>query len=175
MKRSILLLLVIITNVSCASYQGGTKPKLKLSKDKILVKRTSIHNDFLSGNFTELKFSYNNEVEKVIFSKKGVFDKFGKWDKDFYLNNTSVYLWDNVKLFPNSDEIFSILAFGTDSPNFYTSSIIIFDSKGQDVIKTHPKWKNKIIDFYVDLVNNMDYSNRKFNNVNRRAIQSTLN
>ncbi|WP_196886843.1 hypothetical protein [Aureivirga sp. CE67] len=166
------LIVISITIISCATHAPDSKPKLKLSENDILVKQTPIYNQFLSGKFTELKFSFDNNVQLALFSKKGVFDTFGKWNNNFKLKNTSVYQWYNVKLFPNMDKRFSILAFGTDSPNFYTSSIIVCDSEGKDAIKAYPNLKDKIINFYVEMVNNLDYADHKFKNANQQFLSS---
>ena len=62
-------------------------------------------------NLNELRF---NAVLSAMYTKKVMYDKFGKWAKEIRPNNKThpILLWENVKLFENENKLFNVYANG---------------------------------------------------------------
>lgn len=65
-----------------------------------------------------------------------MFDKFGKWDREVYPSGFSypVLIWENRKLLPEKNDLFTIVASGKESKKELFSSILIFDRESQNAL-----------------------------------------
>ena len=70
-------------------------------------------------------------------------------DKGLHQNNIKRKVWENIELFDN-DEVYTIIADGTETTHDYYACLIVFDSKKNDCFdKNHPT-KNKIINLFYE-------------------------
>lgn len=83
-------------------------------------------------NLNVLRF---NAVFSAMYTKKVMYDRYGKWTKEIRPNNEShpILIWENVKLFDNEDRKFTVYANGDENWNEIYASILVFDNKKDTV------------------------------------------
>ena len=113
-----------------------------------------------STYINELRF---NAVFSSMYTKKLMFDEFGKWDKEIRPNNERhpILVWENKRLFNKENKTYSIAASGIESKKEMYASVIVFDSENRDCLsETHPK-KDSIINYFSNGIINLK-SDRMF-------------
>jgi hypothetical protein len=164
MKNNFILLIVLII-VSCSSSKNVTEKRCKsiLKNDYNNIRedniQTIVSNDTIILN--EVKYKC---VFKSVYTKKVMYDKFGKWNQEIYLNERSVpiLLWENVKLFPNDTTEFNIAANGLENVETIYSSIIIFDKQNNDLLSENSKYKLKLIQYFSEMIKSNDTEKKDF-------------
>ncbi|WP_339663605.1 hypothetical protein [uncultured Polaribacter sp.] len=106
------------------------------------------------------------------YSGQLMFENFGDWHKYFYVrkNDQLVLIWENVKLLPDSNEEFTVYAFGhecttckPDGKSIYTSFSVI-NTKGEDCLTNNNlELKNKLSNFFSDKIKKLTNSNIYYN------------
>jgi hypothetical protein len=85
--------------------------------------KSVVNNDTIKLN--EVKYEC---VYTAMYTKKVMYDKFGKWHKEIYTNKERhpMLIWENIKLFANDSTKFTIVTNGLESIetiNKYTSTL----------------------------------------------------
>lgn len=114
-----------------------------------------------SGNLiNELNFY---ATHSSFYTRKVMYDTFNNWDKNLFISNQRVpmLIWEKVKLLPNRDENFYVVAGGYEDTNSKKntiySSISILDSKGNDCLTNKtPILKKEIIQFFSNGIKNLN-------------------
>ena len=132
MKSSIFTLIVMAILISCSSTKKLTEKRctsiLKNNYINILEEefKSTVNNDTIVLN--EVKYEC---VYSAMYIQKGMYDRFGKWEKEIYLKgkNHPILLWNNVKLFPNDTTEFIVATNGLENTETSYASVLIFDNK----------------------------------------------
>ena len=81
-----------------------------------------------------------------------MYKNYGKWNKSIqgkHQDNIKKFIWENIKLFENDEETFTIIADGTESINEYFACLIVLDSKGNDCFEENNPYKEKILNLFL--------------------------
>ena len=102
-----------------------------------------------------------NAVFSAMYTKKVMYDRYGKWTKEIRPNNEShpILIWENVKLFDNEDRKFTVYANGDENWNEIYASVLVFDNKKLDCFSEDYPDKNRIIDFFSSSIKNLNNKN----------------
>jgi hypothetical protein len=125
-----------------------------------VLKQLTINNKDTSSVYT-LKF---NAVASAMYTKKILFDKFGKWTSAVPAgdNRNFILIWENIKLFDDKEELFTIAAHGIESWEEMFASVIVFDSKNNDCLSENNEYKNEIITLFSNSIQNLNKDNTFF-------------
>lgn len=109
-------------------------------------------------NLNVLRF---NAVFSAMYTKKVMYDRYGKWTKEIRPNNEShpILIWENIKLFENEDRKFTVYANGDENWNEIYASVLVFDNKKLDCFSEDYPDKNRIIDFFSSSIKNLNNKN----------------
>ena len=131
-------------------YENGYKDYEVLKKLTITEKDTTY--------VYELKF---NDVASAMYTKKILFDKFGKWKTAIPAgdNRNFILIWENIKLFDDKEELFTVMADGIESWEEMFASVMVFDSKNNDCLSENNEYKNEIITLFSDSIQNLNKDN----------------
>ncbi|WKW47433.1 hypothetical protein P3875_05060 [Myroides sp. JBRI-B21084] len=79
-----------------------------------------------------------------------MFDKFGKWHKEIYVNNEThpILVWENIQLFPKDSTKFTIATNGLESPEAIYASILIFDKENNDLLAESSTYRDKLVTLF---------------------------
>ena len=92
-----------------------------------------------------------------------MFDNFGEWDEIIKPENERhlIFIWRNIKLFENSEQLFTVIADGKESPGNYFSSVIILDKHNRDCLSYNSKIQTSLVNLFDFRLFNLS-SNKKF-------------
>ena len=104
------------------------------------------------------------------YSGQLMYENFGDWNKYIKYRGNLILVWENVILFPNTNEKFTVYAFGyecttcePDGKSIYTS-FSVTNSLGKDcLVNSQNELKNKIINFFSSKIKNLTNSNIFYN------------
>lgn len=93
-----------------------------------------------------------NEVYTAMYTKQVMFDKFGNWTKEIWFEGaySPVLLWENVKLFDDETELYSVSANGVETMEEMYASVIVFDAQNKDCLTIGHAKKGKIVSFFAE-------------------------
>ena len=116
----------------------------------------------------ELRFQ---AVYSPMYTKKMMFDTYGKWDKEIRPNNDRhpILIWENKKLLASSDEHFSVAVNGDETWEEIFASAVVFDAKNRDCLKEGHPYKDSIIHYFSEGLKNLR-TNTKFYEVYWRMV-----
>lgn len=155
MRSSIYTIIITFILVSCSSTGKVTEKRCKsiLKNDyKNIVEdkfESVVNNDTVFLN--EVKYEC---VYSAMYTQKGMYDRFGKWDKEIYLKGQHhpILLWNNVKLFSNDTTEFMVAATGLESAETIYASILVFDKNNIDLLSENSKFKSKLMEYFSELI-----------------------
>ena len=155
MKHSFFIIIIALILISCSSTNGFTEKRclsiLKNNYKTILdAKFKSIVNkDTLFLN--EIRYEC---VYSAMYTQKGMYDRFGKWDEEIYTTAKQhpILLWNNVKLFPNDTTEFTVAANGLESFETIYASVLVFDKQNKDLLSENSEYKTKLIEYFSDMI-----------------------
>jgi hypothetical protein len=128
----------------------------------------------LKNNFSEIQEAkfvsvvnkdslFLNEVRYIcvyssMYTKKGMFDRFGKWNKVIYpqKNTHPILVWENVALFPADPTLFTVAALGLESRSTIYASMLVFDQNKEDMLQENSPYKTKLIDYFGEMIKSDD-------------------
>lgn len=117
--------------------------------DYEVVKQATLNSKDSSAVYT-LKF---NAVASAMYTQKIMFDKFGKWTTAVpSKNNGFILIWENIKLFDDKEELFTIMASGRESLEEMFAAVSVFDSKNNDCLSEKSEFKKEIIDYFSNAI-----------------------
>ena len=177
MKNITLILAATLISLNCYSQKHLSKKE----KGVGIAKKTEnpntpyiYKNGFLNYTITKIPLDKNDETKNPnelkfnatfssMYSKKVMFDKFGKWTKEVRPNNERhpILIWDNVKLFDDNDQLFKVYADGSENRNEIYSSVLVFDLDGKDCLSENSIYKEKLIAYFSDGIQKLK-DDRKF-------------
>ena len=70
-------------------------------------------------------------------------------------------LWENVKLFPTSDDTFDVIAGGVESYQNCFASVMVYDSRNNDCLADNAALKNTVVMYFSDGIRKLK-GNQKF-------------
>lgn len=128
-------------------YKNGFKKK------EIII--SNLINEKDNSNFNELRF---NAVASSMYTQKVMYDAFGNWSNHFNSkdNNHIAFIWQNVKLFESSSELYTIVANGKESREEIFASVIVYDSKNNDCLKIDSPARMSIINYFSNGIRNLN-------------------
>lgn len=182
MKKLTVLVLIIIGILSCSiskkvSYKRnsiGIKQKTSNPNTPYIYKNGYLNFEIIpvltvrekdSTYINELRF---NAVFSAMYTKKLMFDKFGKWDEEIRPNNKwhPILVWKKRKLFDNEDKTYSIAAYGVESMEEMYASVIVLDDENQDCLTETSTKKDSLTYYFSNGIINLN-SSKKFYEVYR--------
>jgi hypothetical protein len=95
----------------------------------------------------ELKF---NAVFSAMYTQKMMYDKFGKWHSEISSKKQRklILTWQNIKLFENDSELYTVVAYGIEDRKEIYASVIVFDSKNNDCLSANSDKRALITDYF---------------------------
>lgn len=129
--------------------------KLKVDRTKLIL--------------TEVKYQC---VYSAMYTSKGMFDRFRKWDQAIKPNRKSktVFLWRNVKLFPNDTTTFNVATYGIENEKMIFASVMVFDQQYNDLLTEDSDYKSKLINYFSDRIKDNDPNKKEFYKVYWKTI-----
>lgn len=177
MKKQLVILLISAVILSCTATKTvkttdeavGIKQKTSNPNNPYIykngyknweIKPNLIIQDADSTYLNELRF---NAVFSAMYTQKLMFDKYGKWDKEIWLegDSTPILIWENRQLIDSNPELFNVAATGTESITEMFASVNVFDSKKQDCFSQQYPAKDTLIHFFATAIRNLK-SNHTF-------------
>ena len=111
----------------------------------------------------ELRF---NAVYSYGYTEKALFDKFGRWD--IYVRTCleceESFIWNNIKLFKDSDELYTVGASGISNCDEAYASVVVFNSKQEDCLAENYDIRDSIIEYFSNAIHNLS-NDKKFYDV----------
>lgn len=165
MRNSIYLIFITFILASCSSVNNVTEKRCKsilkndyknILEDKFV---SVVNNDTILLN--EVKYEC---VYTAMYTQKGMFDRFGKWDKEIYPSGKRhpILLWNNIKLFPNDTTEFIVAANGLESVETIYASVLVFDKNNNDLLSENSKFKSELIEYFSELIKSNNLKKRDF-------------
>ncbi|CAM3663901.1 hypothetical protein FLGE108171_09315 [Flavobacterium gelidilacus] len=171
MKKIILIAVSFIVFLSCSNLKTvnenndevGVKQKTANPnipyiykngfKNFEIIKVLSVNNND-SIYLNELRF---NAVYSAMYSQKLMYDKYGKWDNEVWVDNDTdlLLIWHNIKLLDSNDELFSVVTGGVESREEIFATVIVFDSDNQDCLTDTSEYKKILMDFFSTEIKNL--------------------
>ncbi|MXS72533.1 hypothetical protein GSF70_15060 [Flavobacteriaceae bacterium W22] len=145
-------------------YKKGFGKYTILTK-KILLKDRS------TKELNELKF---DAVYSCFYTKKMMYENFGKWTKEIRPNiddSHPILVWEKIKLFKDEDKLYSVYANGEENQDEIYASVLVFNENNQDCLAKTSSEKEKIIMFFSDGIKNLSNSN-KFHRLYSRWVNN---
>jgi len=111
----------------------------------------------------ELRF---NGVHSALYTKKLMFDKFGKWDREIRIHDDRhpVLVWEKRKLLDNDDIVYSVAATGVESMKEMYASVMVFGVGNRDCLSQNITRKDSLISYFSNGIINLS-SDKKFYDV----------
>ena len=165
MKKNIFTITITLILFSCSSTTKVNEKRcnsiLKNDYKTILEEKfeSVVNNDTIFLN--EVKYEC---VYTAMYIKKGMYDRFGKWNQEIYPKgrNHPILLWNNVKLFPNDTTEFIIAANGLENTKTIYASVLVFDKKNRDLLSDESVLKTKLIYYFSDMIKTNNEQKRDF-------------
>ena len=173
MKNSIFTIITALILISCSSTKNVTKKRcrsiLKNDYKTILEEKfeSVISKDTIFLN--EVKYEC---VYTAMYTKKGMYDRFGKWNQEIYPKGQThpILLWNNVKLFPNDTTEFIVATNGLESLKTIYASVLVFDKKNKDLLSDESKYKTKLIEYFSEMIKTNNSKKRDFYETYWKAV-----
>ncbi len=92
-------------------------------------------------------------VYSALYTHKAMFDKFGKWKKSVpnkNQNNPNL-IWEKVSLFDDGKK-YTVVTTGVEEWKYIYAGVSVFDENGKDLLAESSSEKQKIIDYFSELI-----------------------
>lgn len=153
MKKLICLLTIFLLSLTSYSQEKRCKKIIKNGFKRVLYEefKSVVNNDTIKLN--EVKYEC---VYTAMYTKKVMYDKFGKWHKEIYTNKERhpMLIWENIKLFANDSTKFTIVTNGLESIETIYASILVFDQNNNDLLAESSPYRDKLVDYFGKLIIN---------------------
>jgi hypothetical protein len=165
LRNTIFTIIIALIITSCSSTvkvnEHPCKPLLRNNHKTILIDKfkSIVGNDTLYLN--EVKYEC---VFTVFYLKKGMYDRFGKWNQVIYPEGEyhPILLWKNVKLFPNDTTEFTVATSGEESAETIYASALVFDKKNNDLLSDDSEYQTKLIEYFSKMIKKNNAKKRDF-------------
>lgn len=154
--------------ISCSSSKQSNNVKLRECADyyendfaiiKELKYSTIFEGDSLS--YTQIKFQC---TRSALYNLRTMYGFFGKWHKSVFPANRKkpLLIWENVDLFSNGNK-YNVVTFGEEnSRDDVSTSFMIFNNKGEDLLLKNETFKNKAIEFFASNLRNTENKSKEY-------------
>lgn len=186
MKKNLLLLLfAILSTKSLAQKKNkergfGTRQRTANPNTPFIYKNGYLNYSILKKAVVLKKDSVNvhvlkfNAVFSAMYSKKVMYDKFGKWTIEIRPNFSDqhpILVWEKVKLFENEDKLYTVYADGDESWEEIYASFMVFDENNDDCLSDSHSDKTKVIEYFSNGIKNLS-NNKDFYTVYWQSVNS---
>jgi len=175
--KALLLCIIVMITITC-KVSSFEKVKNECSK--------TFANDFSKIEIAQFKYaidkdtSYFNEVRykctgSSFYTKKVMFDTFGKWDKALYPKNERhpILLWENKYLSSQDTISYTIAATGAEEKHTIYTSFLAFDNAGNDLLNDDGSRK-KLTSYFKKAIRSNDQKKKEFYDVYWKEVDSTV-
>ena len=102
-----------------------------------------------------------------LYTQKGMFDQFGKWDEVIYPENKNrpILFWENRQLLEENNNTFDVYAWGSEDEFGTYSAVMVYDENSNDALTEHSPYKQAIMEYFGHLIK----SNKEDNDLFYRA------
>lgn len=152
-------IIVLLCVLSCSSAKMKTDSKATVEFE---VVKTSLVIEKDTLTFNELRFY---KVESALDAMKLMYLNYGKWNKKIsgkYQSNINRIIWNDVKLF-GDNEVFTVVADGTETLSDYFASLVVFDSEDKDCFNTGHPSRAKLINLFAAKMKSLDKNQSVYN------------
>lgn len=147
MKNCVFLFILCTISFVGFSQEDRCKKITKNSFSNIIYDKfiSVVNKDTIKLN--EVKYEC---VNTAMYTKKIMFDKFGKWHKEIYPNKERhpMLIWENIQLFPNDSTKFTIATNGLESSKTIYASILVFDKDNNDLLAENSVYRDKLVTLF---------------------------
>lgn len=154
------LVAILVTGFFIGCYSYG--PRTYMNGDVICIKSASL--EHAQMNMSDRQFVVNGDstifnemrfycVGGSMRTKQIMFDNHSRWDKAVYPegSHSPMLIWENVDLLKNGNE-YDVFVDGIESNKVSYSSIMVFDSKNQDVLSAKSIELDTLSKYFMALV-----------------------
>ena len=152
MNKYVIVTFLLILS-ACKAKKTETK-KIISSNFEIVKSPIIVENDTIIVN--ELRFY---KIQSAMDGMKLMYQNYGKWNaKTFgkHQSNIKRIIWQDFKLFDNENEIFTVVADGTETKSESFACLIVFDSKEKDCFEFNHPYREKLTELFKEKMENMD-------------------
>lgn len=166
----ITVLLLILTGCSSSKLAQNKKcPKTHANGySEIVFERykTLLEQDTII--FNEARYQC---AQTALYTKKVMYDKFGKWNQEIYPTNNShpILLWENVELFSDGQK-YNVFATGAETSTDIYSSVMVFDQNDRDLLSESSTQKTVLANYFGSLIKANNSRNEAFYEVYWTAV-----
>lgn len=163
MSKFLLLVLASLVMISCSSSSTSAEKRCTSFKKNNYIRIHEDNNSFLvqydTVRYTEVKYDC---VFSAMYTKKAMFDKFGKWQQAIYRTGQRhpILIWHNIKLFPQDSTRFMVVADGNESRETIYASVMVLDADKNDLLDEGSPYKEKLVNYFGEMIR-ANNSNRK--------------
>ncbi len=118
-----------------------------------------LENDTLLN--TQIKFQCTSSA---LYNLRTMYGYYGRWHKSIIPINEPkpLLVWENIDLFSNGKN-FTIMTFGEEiARNDISTSVMVFDKEGKDVINEDTELRKKIVEFFGSNIRKNKNKSEKF-------------
>lgn len=171
MKNLIYLLIISMLSFTSYSQEKRCKKIIKNGFKTVLYEefKSVVNKDTIKLN--EVKYEC---VHTAMYTKKVMYDKFGKWHKEIYPNKERhpMLIWENIKLFANDSTKFTIATNGLESIETIYASILVFDQNNNDLLAKSSPYRDKLVDYFGKLIINDNNKKEDFYDIYWKTVNS---
>lgn len=110
--------------------------------------------------FNEIRFEC---VYSSLYTKKVMFDKFGKWNKTVYPSNKKqpILIWKEVDLFSNGKK-YDVFTNGNEGRKHIYAAVMVFDESEADLLAMDSPERENLTNYFAALLKSHDTENTDF-------------
>lgn len=159
-------------NIKNKGYERTANPYTKFTYKNgfrnYTIEKIENKTDTKTNVYHELRF---HSVFSQMYTRQLMYDNYGMWTKDIGSDyGEPILIWRNVKLFPNSDETFTVFANGLrDFKNLY-ASVYVFDSKKNDCLDEKNPFRERLIKLFSEKIWNLS-ENKNFEKAYKEMLK----
>jgi hypothetical protein len=157
--RKHIVIIILISLFSCKVTQEITSIK-PYTKFKIINTLIKVKNDTLTIN--ELRFY---KIQSAMDGMKLMYRSYGKWNQKIvgkHQKNINRIIWQNIKLFDEDDNTFTVIADGAETTSDYFACLMVYDSDEKDCFKAGHPYKDKLTELFIDKMNIIDKNSKVY-------------
>ncbi|MDT0293349.1 hypothetical protein ACFQ3R_08195 [Mesonia ostreae] len=146
--KKIFLIVFVLNFISCSSSKvSDNEIKMKTNFEDLSVVKTLNLVNSDSITIHELRFY---KIDSALDTMKSMYLDYGIWNDQsigLHQENINQKIWKNIRLFED-DEVYTVIAGGTETKNNYYACLTVYDAKGKDCFDENHPLKNKIIKLF---------------------------
>jgi hypothetical protein len=112
-----------------------------------------LNNENLKLN--ELKFE---AVFSAMYTQKVMYDNYGSWNKELIIDNQLVLVWENIKLFSDNEDLFTIIARGKETKEDMFASVMVLNQSRhfEDCLSENSMIKPLVVNYFSKGIQNLN-------------------